>query len=437
MATQPNPAKSYLALYPETAPGFVDFSHRHDMDFNGREKFTPNGSLLPRTIISGKAERQAGLTGKNQPTGGFGQDALNPMCADFLLGNFFGSCSDPIEVIADKVYRTTYSLTESNSLDRGIAASIYRDDQIVEFAYGCVVNQFVVGAKARGLMDVDFSMLPTYLDYWDNHGSAITGTGVVKPVVRGFCDQNYHVFNPVRSAGDLYVKIVTNSSSLITAFVKVGAATAYGTDAQTFYKGFWNECTDQDGGSIGFRLEINPPTGTYVVDDVIVIPCRRESVWAGYTAPDDLPLSEVTSTIVIPSYPASQGRLQNVTLTAKSPAKQIDGIGGLWPAGILKQGVYTYELSYDIDVLDDTTRAYIEMKRPYSVILDYRAEAVIADTNIRPRMVVTMDNIIGSGSTATIADQNTYKDSVKAEGFLPSPACSIEIWNGNSNPTDS
>lgn len=433
---QPNPSKSFLALYPEkTDPGLVDFTHRHDMDFNGRDKFGSGPGLLPRTIISGLSEQQPGLTAKNNPTGGFGADAFNPMCHDFMIGSFFGHCSDPVEVVAGEVFKTTYSLVESNNIERTFAASIYRDDQLLQWAYGCGVQQFVIGAKPRGLIDCDFTVLAQRLDYWDNEGAVITGTGLIAPLVRGIADNNFHTFTPVLANGKVTFKIVSNTSSLFTAKVKVGTA-AYGTDVQTFYKLAWNEVLDQDGADIGFRLEVYPPSGTYVVDDEIMIPCRKEAVWSGYTAAPNLPLSEVTSTIIIPSYAASVGRLQNVTFTAKAPLTYIDGVGGLWPAGILKRGEYAYDLTYDLDVLDDTTRGYIEMRRPYTVILDFRAESVIPTTNFRPRMTITLENIIGTGSTSMIADQHTYKDTVKASAFLPAPACKIEIWNGNDNPTD-
>ena len=149
-----------------------------------------------------------------------------------------------------------------------------------------------VASKANASMI--FGVEAGRFDFWGT--PAVTGTGLVKPILRGTSAENWL---PDATDGVIFIKIISDSSTAVVFQCKVATAGSYGTNI-TATKGAW--CFVYTGaastvplGGRAAQCEVYFPAGadnSFVDADVWMFPKRRAVSIADNDYHDPYPIAE-------------------------------------------------------------------------------------------------------------------------------------------------
>lgn len=264
--------------------------------------------------------------------------------------------------------RVSKKLCYVNDTDKGIPARF--------------VDLMATGAEValtpRSNASVTFDVQNGKMDHWGT--PAVTGTGVVLPILRHYTTDNWAAD---ATDADAYVKIISDTATAVTFQFKIASAGTYSGN-QVATKGQWKyvytgTSSTVPHGNRGQQTQVYFPVGSdnsFVDADVWIFPKRRTLTVVDSDYPTPYPISEIQCRFFIDEEEIVVDSGVTLSISVDSPETRY-GVGGEQPGGTDRKGQQTVTVSLDRRLVDLTLQKKLLNRQTASLVIEAIGDVIV------------------------------------------------------------
>lgn len=302
-------------------------------------------------------------------------------------------------------------LTHINDSDKGIP---FRHVDMI-------ARSLELGISPRSNATLKFGVEAGRFDFWEV--PSVTGTGVVKPILRGTTSGNW---DPDATDKDVFIKIIGDTASEVTFQAKEATAGSY-SSTQTATKGEWTyvytgaSSTVPLGGRAA-QVEVYFATGSngdFVDNDVWEFEKRRTLAVVDSDYPTPRPLAETQFRFEIDGNPIYVDN--GITLNVDVPgAVTRYAAGGEQAIGTDRKGQHDVTVTIDRRLVDLDLQKALMTGDQISLVIDGRNETVVGSSVYYwgAWFVMPYLSVEGAMHDADEGAQN-YNETLTLRAFVP------------------
>lgn len=261
-----------------------------------------------------------------------------------------------------------------------------------------IATEMELALSPRSNASLTFGVQNGKIDFWGT--PAVTGTGVVKPILRHYTTDNWALD---ATDADAYVKIISDTATTVTFQFKIASAGTYSGN-QTATKGVWKyvytgTSSTVPHGNRGQQTQIYFPTGSdnsFVDADVWVFPKRRTLSVVDSDYPTPYPISEIQCRFFVDEEEIIVDNGVTLNVSLDSPETRY-GVGGEQPGGTDRKGQQTVTVSLDRRLVDLTLQKKLLNRQTASLVIECIGDVIVGTSTNYFGMIFVMPQLTLEG----------------------------------------
>lgn len=350
-----------------------------------------------------------------------------------FIANFFGHGATPSESPTG-VWTKKYAVQESDVDYISLWLEISRDLGRPELLVGAEVQQLQFSIAAATILNGSIQVFAPRAMFWGDAAEVVVTGTPNAPILRGIHDYaGLQLADP-----DIFVKVSSVGSDVVTFQTKVGTAAAYSNSQGPLATGndsdgnpIWHNLEDEAGvliGDEGLPVQIHFPDDTLTAADEWEFTGTR-AVWS-QSLPTHSPFNEIYAEVYVDG---TIFRTRDLGLTLERPIEPDDAIGGRFVDTVIEQGQRT--AVWTLTRRASNLALYDKLLRAESATVRLQAYgALIGATGVRRQLIIRSLNCIPEGRGPNVAGRDTLDEQItlrahpSTDGTYPS-AVTIETVN--------